>query len=409
MKKNLLLLTALLSIAVVSCKKEGCTDPEATNYSKKAKVDDGTCKYPEGTITLTITEDITESTTIANQTVSICGDIRVSSSLIIEPGATLIMCAGASITIEETGYISAIGTADKPIMIKGATETKGFWEGLAIKSNNPNNKLNYVTVKDAGTYWGWSYANVFLSPGAKLEMSNSTISNSDDIGLYVSESASLPNFVNNKFSNNTTGLDIHVKTVHQLDAASNYNDANTNAFIYVRAGTITSDVTWAATTTPYLITGLYVEAGLTVNAGAKLLMEADSYIGVKPTGYFKAVGTVSSKIDIIGRYTSAGFWGGMKFDSSNPNNELNYVNISDGGGYWGYSYANIEVTGNLKIDNCSVTNANSWGLNASTSSSVTSGGVVQTTGAGVEANNSFSGNGNGPDANCTAGCGVNFE
>lgn len=409
MKKNLLLLTALLSMAVVSCNKEGCTDPEATNYKKKAKVDDGSCEYPAGIVSLTITENITEATTIAKQTVSICGNINVSSSLIIEPGATIIMCAGASITIESTGYITAVGTADEPIVFKGATETKGFWQGIAIESNNPNNKFNYVTVKDAGTYWAWQDANVFLASGSKLDMSNSTISNSQNLGMYVSESASLPNFTNNKFSNNTIGLDIHVKTVHQLDAATNYNDANTNAFIVVRSGIITTDVTWVATTTPYLIKGMNLEAGLTLNPGVKLLMEADSYIGIKSTGYLKAVGTAASKIDIQGRYASAGFWDGMKFESTNPNNELTYVNISDGGAYWAFSYSNIEVSGSLKIDNCSVSNANSWGLNVKSSSSITSGGVIQTTGAGVEANNTFTSNGTGPDAACTAGCGVNFE
>jgi hypothetical protein len=29
-----------------SCHREGCTDPEANNYDKRAKKDDGTCSYP---------------------------------------------------------------------------------------------------------------------------------------------------------------------------------------------------------------------------------------------------------------------------------------------------------------------------------------------------------------------------
>jgi hypothetical protein len=37
-----LVATALL---LTSCKKEGCTIPEASNYSEKAKVDDGSCVY----------------------------------------------------------------------------------------------------------------------------------------------------------------------------------------------------------------------------------------------------------------------------------------------------------------------------------------------------------------------------
>ncbi|TNE54834.1 MAG: hypothetical protein EP338_05810 [Bacteroidetes bacterium] len=50
MKKSkvvwMVLMTALVSIGMVSCKKEGCTDSNALNYSSKAKKDDGTCTYP---------------------------------------------------------------------------------------------------------------------------------------------------------------------------------------------------------------------------------------------------------------------------------------------------------------------------------------------------------------------------
>jgi hypothetical protein len=409
MKNKIILYAALLSIGAVSCNKEGCTDPIAGNYSKKAKVDDGTCSYPEGVITLEITEDISTSTIIADQTVSICGDIRVTSNLTIEAGAILVMCAGSSITIEPTGSITAIGTAAKPILIKGDSEVKGFWQGLAIESNNPNNKMSYVTIKDAGTYWAWEDANLFLQSGSSLEISNSEISNSSDVGMFVSESVTLSNFANNTFSNNTTGLSIHVKNLHQIDAASNYNNGNANDFIFVRSGTITTDVTWVATTTPYLMKGVYVESGLTVNPGATFLMEADSYFQIEATGFLKANGTSVNMINIIGRYTTAGYWDGLKITSTNPNNQLSYVNVSDGGSYWAYSYSNIDLDGSLLLDNCTISNANSWGLNVSSSASVTSGGLVQTDAAGVESNNTFTTNGSGPDANCTSGCGVNFE
>ena len=49
-KKNLLLTTAVavaLSTSFTACKKkEGCTDPAATNYDADAKKDDGSCEYP---------------------------------------------------------------------------------------------------------------------------------------------------------------------------------------------------------------------------------------------------------------------------------------------------------------------------------------------------------------------------
>lgn len=47
-----LALSAALLISFSSCKKKGCTDPTATNYDASAKVDDGSCTYPDsGTVT----------------------------------------------------------------------------------------------------------------------------------------------------------------------------------------------------------------------------------------------------------------------------------------------------------------------------------------------------------------------
>jgi len=45
MKKLTILTLASCLLFVISCKKKGCTDPVATNYNEKAKVDDGTCEY----------------------------------------------------------------------------------------------------------------------------------------------------------------------------------------------------------------------------------------------------------------------------------------------------------------------------------------------------------------------------
>ncbi len=51
MKKiqSIILLSTLLGLTITfqACKKEGCTDPDATNYDSKAKEDDGSCMYDE--------------------------------------------------------------------------------------------------------------------------------------------------------------------------------------------------------------------------------------------------------------------------------------------------------------------------------------------------------------------------
>lgn len=45
MKKSLYIFIAIIGLTAVSCKKEGCIDPTATNYNENAKKDDGSCTY----------------------------------------------------------------------------------------------------------------------------------------------------------------------------------------------------------------------------------------------------------------------------------------------------------------------------------------------------------------------------
>lgn len=43
---RLIMLLFIFSIFTFSCKKEGCTDPQADNYNTNANTDDGSCTYP---------------------------------------------------------------------------------------------------------------------------------------------------------------------------------------------------------------------------------------------------------------------------------------------------------------------------------------------------------------------------
>ncbi len=408
MKKGMIfLMMSTLVLSGVSCKKKGCTDPLANNYNEKAKKDDGTCNYDP---TIYEAGDITTNTTFTDKNIKICDDISVSAGLTIPAGTTIIMCAGASINVTSTGYINAVGTATEPIIIKGETETPGFWEGLAIFSNNPNNVLSYVTVKDAGTYWGWEYAGVYVSDNAKVTIDNATISNHDKVGLYFADNAQINTFSNNTFSNNETGLSLPAKLVSKIDGASNYNSNNANAYIKARYSTITTDMTWPKTNTPILFYGSNVQAGLTISPGTEIMVEANHGFYIESTGYLNCVGTSTEPITIKGRYASAGYWDGISINSNNPNNKISYTTVSDGGAYWGYDYSGISIySGKLELNNSSINNSNSYGVYVDNASQLITSGVVQTTVAGVETNNTFSNNGTGANANCTNGCKVYFQ
>ena len=169
-------------------KKEGCTDPAADNYDFDAEKDDGSCTYTNtngnGSGSVYTLSDITTNTVLTATNIEVCSDVYVSAGLTIPAGAVVSFCADASIIVTSSGYLKADGTSADPIVFKGKTSTKGFWDGIRIESNNPNNIFDYVTIRDAGGYWYFDDAGVFVSNTAMLNITNTVIDNCLDEGLF---------------------------------------------------------------------------------------------------------------------------------------------------------------------------------------------------------------------------------
>ncbi len=81
MKKITTICISLIVIGFASsCKKEGCTDENATNYDSKAKKDNGTCTYPEPEPIKEATEPETYTPTFTGEFASLIGIKTVSTT-----------------------------------------------------------------------------------------------------------------------------------------------------------------------------------------------------------------------------------------------------------------------------------------------------------------------------------------
>lgn len=171
-KLSLLVATTLV-LSVSSCKKKGCTDPNANNYSTEAKKDDGSCTYDPNTwysdiqvggttyhqITGTISENITLT---ASDNWLLSGGVFIASgyTITIEPGTTVYAADDGTtpfLSIMQGAKIAACGTASSPIVftpLKSAP-APGDWGGIILNGYaNINTGTTAEGEGGTGTYGG---------------------------------------------------------------------------------------------------------------------------------------------------------------------------------------------------------------------------------------------------------------
>jgi len=167
-KSGLLLAVVALSLTVVSCKREGCTDAMATNYDAKAKKDNNTCEYnlnTNGDQQVEVTGNITSDTKWTANNIYV-----LNGKVVVTNGATLTIEAGtivkgkegvgtnaSALIIARGAKINAIGTKDSPVIftsildnIKIGEKTgsnmdetaSGKWGGLIVLGNAPISASN---------------------------------------------------------------------------------------------------------------------------------------------------------------------------------------------------------------------------------------------------------------------------
>ncbi|MFK8045483.1 MAG: hypothetical protein AB8B72_08305 [Crocinitomicaceae bacterium] len=400
--------TLIVVLLFLGCKKEGCTDSEAENFNKKADIDDGSCIIIDSN-TIAISEDITIPTILKAATYRICSDINIRSELTLMPGTILLMCEGSSISVTSDGMLTAMGTADSTISIKGELNSKGYWVGLGFKSNSINNQLKHVTISDGGSYDVWENATVFVDDEAEVAMEFITISNSSNFGLYLENDALLNAFKSNTFGSCSTGISLSANQVYFLDSNSIYNNSNINNFIDVRSDTIQNLQLWEHTNSPLLIHGLTVQGGLVLLPKANLIMNSAAQLSVIDGGYLSAIGTSESPISIKGRSNSAGYWQGLRIESVASENEIAHTIISDAGSSIENKYSNLFLSGRLDISNATIKNANSYGIYVKSGASLYSNNNLILTASQIENSVSFIENGSGLNANCSNNCTAFFE
>lgn len=111
----------------------------------------------------------------------------IDANLKLSPGVTILMGNDSELVVDQ-GSLNAVGTPDKPIVIRGMSQTPGFWIGLLVETKSADNLLRYVRVADAG---GDDYHKADIYDAGHLKIEHSWVENSLQVGIVVNKNSGI--------------------------------------------------------------------------------------------------------------------------------------------------------------------------------------------------------------------------
>lgn len=317
-----------------------------------------------------VTRTITEDTTLSSSCYNVKNDVFVegAATLTINPGVMLKFAAGTVLRVRSDGALNAVGTSSSPIIFTGAQQTPGYWDGIVFyNSNNVNNEIKHAVVEYGGGTSSFG-ANVSLDITTRIKLSNTTLRQSSNYGISISENAILDAFSTNIFTNNENApVRIYSNLLGKLDTQSSYS-GNKQGFDYISVKSfsdVTTDQTWQALNVPYKMGNIDIKSVLTIRPGATLIFTEGANMRVESSGTLIANGTQAEKITFTAEQATPGYWIGIQFIFNGSANQLDHVIVDYAGGTGGNGNGAVSVystPGRLKIHNSTIRNSFKYGL-----------------------------------------------
>lgn len=114
------------------------------------------------------------------------GTVAVQTGLRLSAGVIIEVSPDDYFEIGE-GYLRAVGTAEKKIIITGVDKTESSWNGIVFYSRSNSNILEHVKVGYAGKseLISGAAAAIILTNSSRLSIKNSTIHHSGGYGIFI--------------------------------------------------------------------------------------------------------------------------------------------------------------------------------------------------------------------------------
>lgn len=257
--------------------------------------------------------------------------LNINDDVTIEPGVVIEFEKNTGFSIKSEGSLKAIGSQNNKIIFRGTQPNKGHWDGLFFDySNNANNILDHVVVRDGGgrARSNRSQGGVSVYAQSSLTLKNSTINNNEKYGF----SGSIANFnslviENNTFENNEYPVLINTRNLHFFK--NNNFENNQNQVILVdEYQVVEGDITWNKADVPYRVEGSFdMGKVLTIQPGVVIQMPQDGTLKIRETGGLIAVGTSQDPIIFTSTTQAAKAWNGIYVSSKYAGNTIAHAEI----------------------------------------------------------------------------------
>ena len=120
-------------------------------------------------------------------------DLGGTVSVTIDPGVQMEFTSNSNLTVgSDDASLDVNGESGNRVVMTATpgNRSSGFWQGVGIYSNNPNNEIDYARIEYAGSQsWGsmGAAANIGLNLDAQLTLGNSEINGSGQHGVHCDE------------------------------------------------------------------------------------------------------------------------------------------------------------------------------------------------------------------------------
>lgn len=292
-------------------------------------------------------------------------------NLTILPGTRIVVSDDQQLDITENGTVTAIGTADEPIIMEAESGQAGSWFGFHIKTDSADNVVEHLVIRHTGAEGGTTGGpEEAIKITGSVTMDNITFEDTAGGGIELATADASMNASNLTFRNvDRWPIQTTFANAHDVPTSMTLENVR-EEYVSIDRGALAAEVTWEALPVPYRLmgnesTGTIDESGaLTITEGVEVEMGQNEYFIANQGATLTVSGTADAPVIFRGAEDIPGFWRNIVFLSASTDNVIENAVIRNGGasGYAGKPPASVGIFGGAVLQDVAIEDGEGAGV-----------------------------------------------